>query len=256
MSSISQWTAATRSSGARSAASPTSTRRTLGCPRGSRDPAPYPIRSIRIGGNGPYSPANSDTSRAPVGVRSSPAGAPAYTGAPAINAAVAGAGTGMVPCAHVTVPLPTFTAEATIRSAANHSSAKTPPTTSMIESRAPTSCRCTFSTGIRCIAASVSARRRNSRAARARDPSANDDRSTSLRIPERWRCGWPPPPAVSVTVNFVAPTPDRLTGSAETVHSSPRARLPNASWRRSKGRPASSRAPITMSPDAPEKQSR
>ena len=216
------------------------------------------MRSMRIGGRGPYPSANSDTSSAPVGVRSSPAGpSPAYTGAPAINTAVAGAGTGIVPWAQATVPLPTLTAEATMRSAPNHSSAKTPPTMSMMESSAPTSCRCTFSTGIRCIAASVSASLRNSRAARARDASASADRSTSFRMPGRWRCGWPSPPrGTSVTVNFVAPTPDRVTGSAETAHSSPRARLPRASRRRSKGRPASSRAPMTMSPDAPEKQSR
>ena len=45
-----------------------------------------------------------------------------------------------------TVPLPTFKGDATTSSTPSHSSAKTAPTISIIESRAPTSCRCTLST--------------------------------------------------------------------------------------------------------------
>ena len=55
--------------------------------------------------------------------------------------AVAGAGTGNSPCSQVTVPLPTFIGDATMVVACNHSIPCTEPTMSMIESRAPTSCR-------------------------------------------------------------------------------------------------------------------
>ncbi len=68
-----------------------------------------------------------------------------YTGASVNSASVAGAGTGNTPCADVTMPPPTLIGDTTIRSALNQSSANTAPTMSMIESMAPTSCRCTFS---------------------------------------------------------------------------------------------------------------
>ncbi len=68
----------------------------------SRSPAPYPIRSILIAGSGPKSSAYSVTSSAPVGVTISAAIGPAETGTPFSSRAVAGAGTGNVPCAHLT----------------------------------------------------------------------------------------------------------------------------------------------------------
>ena len=61
---------------------------------------------------------------------------------------VAGAGTGRMPCAVRTVPLPTLSGEHTMRSACSHSSANTAPTMSTMESMAPTSCSCTSSTAI------------------------------------------------------------------------------------------------------------
>ena len=51
-----------------------------------------------------------------MGVTRSIGGPAAYTGASPSSASVAGAGTGSVPCAHSTVPLPTFNGEASQRS--------------------------------------------------------------------------------------------------------------------------------------------
>ena len=61
--------------------------------------------------------------------------------------------------------------------------------------------------------------------------------------------------ALSCTRNFVADTPARSTRSAETEPYSI-ARLPSAARRPSSGSPRSSSAPRTMSPEAPEKQSK
>ena len=51
--------------------------------------------------------------------------------------------------------------------------AKAVPTMSMMESRAPTSCRCTFSMVVWCTAASASARRLNIPIARAFAPAGS-----------------------------------------------------------------------------------
>ena len=77
---------------------------------------------------------------------------------------MAGGGTGKVPWDMVTVPVPTFRGEATKRDAPSQRSAMTPPTMSTIESTAPTSWKCTFSTEVPWTAASASASRRNSAA--------------------------------------------------------------------------------------------
>ena len=61
-------------------------------------------------------PAKYFRSAAPVGVHISEAISPAYTGIPSSILAVAGAGTGRIPCVHRTVPLPTLTGLATTRS--------------------------------------------------------------------------------------------------------------------------------------------
>ena len=93
---------------------------------------------------------------------------------------VAGAGTGKSPCADCTIPPPTLSGEQTMRSAPTHSSANTAPTMSMMESRAPTSWRCTCSTGIWWIAASATASRWNSAFARSRP-----DGDSALLIDQR-----------------------------------------------------------------------
>ena len=99
---------------------------------------------------------------------------------------MAGAGTGNTPWADRTMPPPTFIGETTMRSAPNHSSANTAPTMSMIESMAPTSCRCTFSIDIPWIAASASASRMNIRSARALPAALRADRSMAARMCFRW----------------------------------------------------------------------
>jgi hypothetical protein len=58
-----------------------------------------------------------------------------------------------------------------------------------------------------------------------------------------------------MTQNFVARIPARTTGSVQT-ESRETARLPSALRTSSSATPASISAPSTMSPDAPEKQSK
>src|SRR5439155_12694502 len=89
-------------------------------------------------------------------------------------------------------------------------------------------------------------------------------------MPDRCRCGCPlappcpelvegpcpePVEGCSFTTNCVADTPARTTFFASTSYPDT-ARLPSACFRPSNGRPASSMAPITMSPAMPEKQSK
>ena len=85
------------------------------------------------------------------------------------------------------MPPPTFSGEQTTRSAPAHSIANTVPTMSMIESRAPTSCRWTFSTGIWWIAASASPSRWNIALARSRPAGASAEPSIILKIFGRCR---------------------------------------------------------------------
>ena len=77
-----------------------------------------------------------------------------------------------------------------MRSALNHSSANTAPTMSTIESSAPTSCRCTRSTGIWWMAASASASRWNRAFARSFPAGVSADLSMWEKISGRLRCAW------------------------------------------------------------------
>src|SRR5215472_14801468 len=87
------------------------------------------------------------TIAAPVGVTNSNCNPDEYTGASFNNSTVAGAGTGNVPCAHLTVPPPTFRGEHTISSTPSASAPTAAQTMSTIASTAPTSWKCTVSTG-------------------------------------------------------------------------------------------------------------
>jgi hypothetical protein len=60
-------------------------------------------------------------------------------GTPVSRRAVAGAGTGNMPCSVFTVPLPTLIGEHTMRSTPSRSKARHAPTMSAMESAAPTS---------------------------------------------------------------------------------------------------------------------
>src|SRR5215469_5682274 len=90
-------------------------------------------------GNAPKRLANVQTIAAPVGVTSSAWTPDEYTGACSNNSIVAGAGTGNVPCAHWTVPPPTFRGEQTISSTPNASEPTAAQTISTMASTAPTS---------------------------------------------------------------------------------------------------------------------
>ena len=85
-------------------------RSALGYWGGFRCPAPQPLRTMRQRAGG--APEESTrTNAAPVGVVASPStgpGSPA-TSTPSSRIAVAGAGTGSLPCAASTQPLPTAT---------------------------------------------------------------------------------------------------------------------------------------------------
>src|SRR5205823_9931050 len=94
-------------------ASPMVNRSRFGRSWKSRVPAPYPTFSTFIAGNEPKRAVRILTIAAPVGVTNSTCGPDEYTGASFSNFSVAGAGTGNVPCAHRTVPPPTFNGEQT-----------------------------------------------------------------------------------------------------------------------------------------------
>lgn len=95
------------------------------------------------------------TSAAPVGVVISPSMSPANTGMSRSMSAVAGAGTGSMPCAQRTWPKPVRTGETTILSGASMSSSQLTPTTSATASIAPTSWKCTSPTSRPCTALSA-----------------------------------------------------------------------------------------------------
>src|ERR1035438_2385832 len=111
----------------------------FGCSGKSLVPAPYPALSIVIAGNEAKREANVFTMAAPVGVTSSTGGPDEYTGAFCNNFNVAGAGTGRVPWAHLTVPLPTFKGEHIHWSILSESAPTAAHTMSTMASTAPTS---------------------------------------------------------------------------------------------------------------------
>ena len=90
-------------------------------------------------GIGPNVAANVVSTAAAVGVVSSPVSSVGAIGTPLSSSAVAGAGMGIVPCAHEMVPDPTGIAEQKTRSTPSRSNARTAPVISTIASTAPTS---------------------------------------------------------------------------------------------------------------------
>ena len=110
-------------------------------------------------GSGPKASINVARMAAPVGVVNSQAIADSASGISRSNSAVAGAGMLTSPWAIRTRPLPVGTGEATSRSTPSRSQPTAVPTMSAIESAAPTSWKCTFSTVTPCTLASASARR-------------------------------------------------------------------------------------------------
>ena len=92
-----------------------------------------------MAGTGPNRPASVATMAAPVGVVSSWGIAVSAKGIPRSNSAVAGAGTLNSPWAMWMRPMPVGTGEATAHSMPSRSQPTAVPTTSAIESAAPTS---------------------------------------------------------------------------------------------------------------------
>ena len=96
---------------------PVRIRSTLAWVSGSRPPAPIPISATVMAGCGPQESASVVSRAAPVGVQDSALPGPASDGTPRSSSATAGGGTGMVPCAPRTVPVPTATGETDDRTA-------------------------------------------------------------------------------------------------------------------------------------------
>ena len=102
-------------------------------------PAPMPTRSIVMAGASVYSVTTVVRIAAPVGVVNSPFTADGASGTPLSSSSVAGAGTGMTPWAHFTVPLPVGTDELVNFSTPNRSRPTAAPRMSAMLSSAPTS---------------------------------------------------------------------------------------------------------------------
>lgn len=114
----------------------------------SRLPKPHPTPSETICGMPPNDSAKWRTMATPVGVAISPSWSPENAGTPSSRMAVAGAGTGIVPWAHSTVPNPVQIGDATMRSGASLSMSMQVPTTSAMASSIPTSWKWTSPTGL------------------------------------------------------------------------------------------------------------
>ena len=125
------------------------------------------MRSIRIAGSGPKLSATVLTMAAPVGVVNSACTVDGARGMPCSSSAVAGAGMLTRPWAISTKPPPVGTGEQTSRSRPSKSSPIALPTTSAIESTAPTSWKWTFSIVVPWTLASASPSRVKMRLARS-----------------------------------------------------------------------------------------
>ncbi len=228
-------------------AAPTSSRVTLACVAGSRPPAPTPTALTVIGGCGPYDDASPVRSAAPVGVQDSWLPGPARDGTPRSSSATAGTGTGRLPWVPWTRPEPTATGETTTEESPRWANPAQTPTTSAIASRAPTSWKCTCSTGIPCAVASAEASRPKTWTAIDRTAAGSGAASRSARS-----SGQPRRVLESGTSTWqrVAASPPRRSWDTESRTGSGLT-AETASERSASGTPAPSRAPSSMSPEAP-----
>ena len=234
--------------------SPTNSRSTFGCPCGSRPPAPTPITDVVISGCEPNPVAWAVRRAAPVGVHSSCSTGPPTVGTPRSRLATAGAGTGSEPCAACTRPPPRAIVETTSRSSPRWARPAETPTMSAMASRAPTSWKCTSSGELSWTAASASASRVKVRIAPSSSTGSSIERM-SRQV--RW-LGLDTPPRSSAALDQrevstwtrVAAMPARSTFSTRSRTGSGLTRS-TASWSTSSGTPAPTRAPSSMSPDAP-----
>ena len=119
---------------------------------------------------------------APVGVTSSPWRGPTLSGSPVAAAmfTTAGTGTGITPCWQRTIPVPSTTRGTMTLSTPRLSRQTAAATTSTMASIAPTSWKCTSSTGTPCALDSAWASRRKAFSERDRARGArSSDASTS-----------------------------------------------------------------------------
>src|SRR5918998_2312818 len=183
---------------------------------------------------------------APVGVVVSRGSSTQRTREPLRTSSVAGPGEGRGPWAEPTTPLPSGSGPQLTVSAPRSSSATQLPTTSTMESTAPTSWKVTCSGSWLCTAPSATARRRKASRARAEARSGSPAPATRSRTSPkvRWACcsGW-------VTVALSAPTPLTSTRSVARSKATPRPR--SAAVISCSGAPAATRLARVMSPAAP-----
>ena len=106
------------------------------------------MRTMVMGGVAVNSRTTAVRIAAPVGVVSSVLMVDGASGTPFRSSAVPGVGTGMIPCAHFTVPLPVGTGELVNASTSSMSSPTAAPTISAMLSSAPTSWKWTRSSGM------------------------------------------------------------------------------------------------------------
>ena len=234
--------------------SPMTTRVMLGRSGVSRPPPPVPTARTVMAGKPPGAAAAASRA-APVGVLRSPVKSPPLARSRPAAAAIrrtAGAGTGRRPCPLVTNPLPAASAEqrttAPGRSSPRSSSAAADPTTSAIESNAPTSWKCTSSVGSPCTAPSASASSRKTRVARSfpAGPRSLAPTWPSTSARRRWRSA---ADGVMITARRQARPPRRAASVRNPRPGTPSEAM--APLTRSTSAPASSSAASSMSPATP-----
>ena len=190
---------------------------------------------------------------APVGVVSSATTSVPWMGAPDNRAMVAGAGTGIVPWADSTEPVPVATLAEPTSSMSSTSRAAQVPTTSTMLSIAPNSWKYTSSGGIPWRRPSTAARASKVSRTRRAIRSGKSAASTMARISRagRWVAS-----SSAVTRTSIAAIPPRRQGSAVSAQQDagrpPTGRRLIRARTSSTSAPASTRAPRAMSPAMPE----
>ena len=235
--------------GAASTDVPTTTWRRFGRPSRSRSPAPYPVTSTTMAGMWPQSTTRAARRAAPVGVVSSNGTSVPWVGAPTRSAMVAGAGTGISPCADSTMPWPVATLPDRTSSIPSSSRAAQVPTTSTMLSMAPTSWKCTSDGGRACSRPSTSARALNTARDRAATRSGRSAAAIIAPMSAAVRCMVS---SFASTFALVPASPHRRVGPASRVQPSTGSRH-NMSRTSSTAAPASMSAPRAISPEIPEK---
>ena len=173
---------------------------------------------------------------------------------PRRSSSVAGAGSGIPPCSEsATPPFPSGSGEQLMRATSSASTAAHTPTTSPSASIAPSSWKCTRSTGRPWMRASARATRSKAARLRSRTRAESRARPSRARIDFKVRS---------------AGRRARPSSATQRASSAPRATrrvrmrigpTPSAAWARrtaGAGAPTSSSAPSSMLPAAPEKQSK